>query len=62
MIIDTTGNIGQIRVTTSNRPKIDEMFVKAVKKVKKWNIAELNGKPVNVLLKLNLAFENVLKE
>jgi hypothetical protein len=38
------------------------MFVQAVKKVKKWNIAELNGKPVNVLLKLNLAFENVLKE
>ena len=62
MVIDTAGNIGQIKVTTSNRPKIDEMFVQAVQKIKKWNIAELNGKSVNVLLKLNLAFENVYKE
>jgi len=62
MVIDTAGNISQIRITTSNRPKIDEMFVRAVKKVKKWNIAELNGKPVNVLLQLNLEFERVYKE
>lgn len=59
MVIDEKGKIGHIRVTTANNPEIDEMFLKAVKKIKKWKVAKLNGKPVNVLLKLNLALEDI---
>jgi hypothetical protein len=59
LIIDATGTIKNVRITRSNRENIDEMFIKAILELKTWEIGEINSIPRNVLVKLNLKFENV---
>jgi predicted negative regulator of RcsB-dependent stress response len=59
LVVDEKGKIRNVRVTRSNRKNIDDMFLKAISKLKKWEPGEVNGVSKNVLIQLNLQFEEV---